>query len=88
METHWALFNARVLRPILDGAAPPALACVCQEHGIDDLKKASNMIVTVKRRFRRVLLEHVRGTVLSEDQADEELSDLSQFLPGGAQPGP
>jgi DNA-directed RNA polymerase specialized sigma24 family protein len=86
METHWALFDTHVLKPILGGESPPPLATLCREHGVDDPKKASNMIVTVKRRFRAALLEHIRGTVLSGDQADEELTDLLQFLPRGAQP--
>jgi hypothetical protein len=87
METHWALFEAHVLRPILDGGPPSSLAGTCRGHGIDDLKRASNMIVTVKRRFRGALLEHIRGTVLAEDRAAEELDDLLRFLPAGAQPG-
>ncbi|MBP7053526.1 MAG: hypothetical protein KBE65_21155 [Phycisphaerae bacterium] len=86
METHWALFDAHVLKPILSGGSPPLLATLCREHGLDDTKKASNMIVTVRRRFRAALLEHIRGTVLSGDQADEELTDLLQFLPRSAQP--
>jgi DNA-directed RNA polymerase specialized sigma24 family protein len=88
METHWALFDTHVLQPILGGGSPPSLTRACQEHGIDDPKKASNMIVTLKRRFRRALLEHIRGTVVSGDQAQEELSDLLQFLPRGAQSSP
>jgi RNA polymerase sigma-70 factor (ECF subfamily) len=88
MENHWTLFHEHVLKPILGGGPASSLASLCQEHGIDDPKKASNMIVTVKRRFRSALLEYVRGTVLSKDQADEELNDLLQFLPGGAQPAP
>ena len=88
MEIHWALFDTHVLKPILGGGSPPPLATACQEHGIDDAKKASNMIVTVKRRFRGALLEHIRGTVLSGDLADEELTDLLQFLPRGAQSSP
>ena len=43
------------------------------------------MIVTVKRRFRSVLMELVRNTVVSEGQAREELEYLLQFLPENAQ---
>lgn len=86
METHWALFDTHVLKPILSGGSPPSMAVACRKHGIDDTKRASNMVVTMKRRFRAALLEHIRGTVLSGDLADEELTDLLQFLPRGAQP--
>jgi len=85
METHWALFHARVLKPILGDGEPPSLAKLCEEHGIKDTKKASNMMVTVKRRFRTSLTEHVRNSVASEEQTSEELEFLLQFLPKSAQ---
>ena len=85
METHWALFHERVLQPILGNSDPASLTQLCENHGIGDTKKASNMIVTVKRRFRSVLMELVRNTVVSEGQAREELEYLLQFLPENAQ---
>lgn len=85
METHWALFQDRVLGPILADSKPRALTELCETYGIEDTKKASNMIVTVKRRFRSVLVEHIRNTVVSDEQVGEELSYLLRFLPGSAQ---
>ncbi|UCD52958.1 MAG: hypothetical protein JSW27_10030 [Phycisphaerales bacterium] len=85
MEAHWALFHERVVRPILDGQSPPALAHVSQAQGVGDPRKASNMIVTVKRRFRTALIQHVRRTLLSGDQAPDELEKLLQYLPKSAQ---
>ncbi len=84
-KIYWTLFEERVLQPILGSSDPPPLAQVCKKHGVDDVKKASNMIVTAKRFFRHTLVQHVRNTVMSEGQADEELQDLLQFLPGEAQ---
>lgn len=86
METHWALFDEHVLRPILGSGSPPSLAQLCRQHGVEDLKKASNMIVTVKRAFRSALTDYVRSTVISEEHASEELSDLLHFFPREAQP--
>jgi DNA-directed RNA polymerase specialized sigma24 family protein len=85
LETHWALFQQRVLVPILTNDAPRSLTDLCEAYGVEDVKQASNMIVTVKRRFRSVLLEHIRNTVVSEEQVGEELSSLLQFLPESAQ---
>ncbi len=85
METHWAIFKERVLEPILSAGEPVSLTQLCERHGIDDTKKASNMIVTVKRRFRSALLEYVRSTVVSEDLAHEEWEYLLRFLPENAQ---
>jgi RNA polymerase sigma-70 factor (ECF subfamily) len=85
LETHWALFQERVVRPILSNQSPPSLAQLCESYHIEDVKKASNMLITVKRRFRAALMEHVRNTVLSQGQASDELEELLQFLPKSAQ---
>ena len=85
MQTHWAIFRERVLEPILHRTEPTSLTQLCDSYGIEDTKKASNMIVTVKRRFRSVLMEHVRNTVVSEEQAQEELQYLLKFIPENAQ---
>ena len=85
LETHWRLFYQRVVKPIMGGHSPVSLAELSQEQGIGDTKKASNMIVTVKRRFRTALMQHVRRTLLSGDQASEEMEELLQYLPKSAQ---
>jgi RNA polymerase sigma-70 factor (ECF subfamily) len=88
MATHWELFERRVVRPTLDDAPAPSLAELCATHGIASAKQASNMIVTVKRRFRSDLLQAVRQTVLSQGQAPAELEELLSFLPKSAQHRP
>jgi RNA polymerase sigma-70 factor (ECF subfamily) len=85
METHYALFYQRIVRPIMGGQSPKSLADLSRKHGISDVKKVSNMIVTVKRRFRTALMQHVRRTLLSGDQASEEMEELLQYLPKSAQ---
>lgn len=85
METHWALFKEHVLRPILGSGDPAPLMELCEKYSIEDPKKASNMMVTVKRRFRAVLIEHVRCSVVAEEQTSEELEYLLKFLPKSAQ---
>jgi len=49
--------------------------------------KASNMIVTVKRRFQTLLQQHIRNSVMSDREADEELKEIRRFLPKVAQDG-
>jgi hypothetical protein len=85
MQIHWSLFRARIVRPILENQPPPSIIGLCKTYGIEDTKKASNMIITVKRRFQTKLMHYVRSTVLSEGQASEELKDLLQFFPKTAQ---
>ena len=85
METHWMLFQARIIQPILGNQISPSISDLCDNYGIEDAKKASNMIITVKRRFQTALMHFVRSTVLSDGQANEELQYLLHFFPKTAQ---
>ena len=85
MSIHWNIFNDRVVQPILKQQDSPSLENICEKYGIADRKKASNMTITVKRCFQAVLQEHVRNTVISDDQTREELQEIMQFFPKSAQ---
>ena len=78
--THWEVFRARVVRPIMEGAPPPSLTGLCEKHGISGEAKASNMIVLVKRRFRVILKREVRRLVGSDAEADREIWQLIGIL--------
>jgi RNA polymerase sigma-70 factor (ECF subfamily) len=77
---HWEVFRARVLGPIMEDAAPPSLADLCAAHGIVDEAKASNMIITVKRRFQAALTRRIRERVSSDAEVEEEIRDLVEIL--------
>jgi len=85
MEAHWSAFRDRVVQPALDGIRPPTLPEICIRYGIEDESKASNMIVTVKRRFQAALRKNLRITVASQEGMEEELREMLRFLPPGAQ---
>jgi hypothetical protein len=80
MDLHWKLFESRVLRPVLEGGKPPALADLCSTYGIEEATKASNMIFAVKRRFQAAMKRHLRQSVAGEPQIDEEIEELARFL--------
>lgn len=82
-EVHWAVFRARLLLPIREGAEPPSLSALCAEHGIADEKRASNMVVTVKRRFQTAFRRRIRETVSSDEEIDSEIRDLMEILGRG-----
>ncbi len=84
-NTHWNVFQDRVLQPIMKGIAPPSLKEICNTYKIKDDAKASNMIVTVKRRFQAALMKSLRESVLTDEQVDDELADLKRFFPKMAQ---
>lgn len=85
MKTHWILFYERVVRPVLTDQPPPSVTKLCQIHGIEGTQTASNMIVTVKRRFRVALERNVRRTLLEDDQAMDEIEELLHFFRKSAQ---
>jgi hypothetical protein len=85
METHWYVFRERVVVPMLNNAAPKSLGDICQEYGIESEKKASNMIITIKRRFQSTLKQYIRNTVVSENQMNDELKEIMKFFPKKAQ---
>jgi len=84
---YWQVFREKVLAPIMEGAESPSLEEICQKYDIETSRVASNMIVTVKRRFQSILRQRLRETVVSDDEVEDELEHISQFLPRLAQPG-
>ena len=76
MSEHWQVFRARVLLPIMENAQAPSLADVCRKCGVADPAKVSNMIVTVKRRFKQLLERDVRKFVESEAEVESEIERL------------
>ncbi len=80
MAVHWELFRDRVLRPLMEDRAPPALAELCAAHHIEEATKASNMIFAVKRRFQSALKRHLRQSVAGDADVGEEIRELLQFL--------
>jgi len=85
MEIHWKVFHDKVVEPILEGVETPSLKEICARHAVEDEVKASNMIVTVKRRFQSALREHVRNTVTSGSRVDDELKEILRLFPKRAQ---
>lgn len=81
--TQWELFRAKVLEPIRDNVDPPSLEHLCEKYGIPDKATASNMIFTVKRRFRALLRRHVRHLVDSDAAVDEEIRELIAIFSRG-----
>ena len=78
--THWQIFNAKVLGPIFGTGESPSINELCTKYGIDGEAKASNMIVTVKRRFRAILKHCLRQFVHSDSEVEEEFNELMKIL--------
>ena len=76
----WQVFHDRVLQPILENTHAPSLTEICDRYGIENERKASNMIVTVDRRFQASLKRHLRRSVTGDADVDEELQELMKIF--------
>jgi DNA-directed RNA polymerase specialized sigma24 family protein len=74
--THWEVFQAKVLRPLIDDAEAPSLTGLCARYGIASEAKASKMIISVKSLLRAVLRRRVRQFVDSDAEIDDEIRYL------------
>ena len=83
LDLHWELFHAKVLRPILGNSEAPSLIELCAKHGIEGEAKASNMLVTVKRRVQKALKASVADSLSPDTDVDEEISDLMRLFSEG-----
>ena len=79
---HWQVFHDKVLQPIMNNIEAPSLAEICKRYGVDDASKASNMIVTVNRRFQAGFKRHIRRSVIRDSDVDSEFQELMQIFAG------
>jgi len=76
-ETHWRVFRARLLDPVINDVAPLSLTEICMKYGIESERKASNMIITVKRRLKKSLNRCLENYSPSDSEAElEELKGV------------
>ena len=80
LEAHWTVFEARVARPLLCGDRPQPYAALVRDLDLSDAAQASNMMITVKRRFARALYAEVGRTVTDPADVEEELGELLRDL--------
>lgn len=80
MIQHWQAFDLRVMTPIRNGTAPATVPEIMEATGIKSEIQVSNAILTVKRKFRVELKNHIREYVNNENEVNEEITEFSHFL--------
>ncbi|MHC5024585.1 MAG: RNA polymerase sigma factor [Planctomycetota bacterium] len=80
MQTHWAVFEARVVRPMLFGDEPLEYRELRRRLPLTSDSQGPNMMVTVKRRFVAALTQEVALTVSDPDEVADEIADLLRDL--------
>lgn len=79
-EIHWKVFSARVLNPIIHNTKAVSLSEICADLDIDNESCASNMVITVKRRIRKVLERHMAKLSQSGKEVEEEINELLKIF--------
>jgi DNA-directed RNA polymerase specialized sigma24 family protein len=82
-EKHWDVFRAKILDPIIENKNNPSLKELCKRYNIENEAKASNMIITIKRCFKRVLEDHLRRFVRADSEIEDEFNELLGIISKG-----
>ena len=85
LEVHWNVFRNRVVQPLIEGKRPPSYKDISSLYGIENESTVSNMLVTVKRRFKTILKRQLHTTVFSEDDVNSELQEMLNLFGKSAQ---
>ena len=80
---HWDAFQARILHPIFEKKSPESIRAICQRLGIANEARISNMIVTVKRRFKQLLERNVSKYIDSNEDVSLEIRRLLDLFGQG-----
>ena len=74
------VFEQRVVRPILFGEKPVSYQSLVERLDLDDRSQAANMMITVKRRFARMILAETGKTMSRPEKALIEIRDILKDL--------
>jgi RNA polymerase sigma-70 factor (ECF subfamily) len=80
LDPHWTVFEQRVVRPLLLGEIATPYDQLVRELGLRDASQASNMMITIKRRFVRALRAEIAHTIDQEADVEEELLAIVRDL--------
>lgn len=80
MEPHWQAFRLNVVGPTIRKSRALSMEDLASAIGAADATQASNMLQTVKRRFKRLLREVVSETVTDPAEIELELALLRSSL--------
>ena len=78
MKIHIQLFNIWFVEPILDGVERPSQERLAQRFALTE-KQVSNMMTTVKRKYRQVMELRIREFAMNEEDVQEELRALMGY---------
>jgi DNA-directed RNA polymerase specialized sigma24 family protein len=76
----WGVFESRIVCPLLDGCEPMSYEQLVGRFGFESPIQASNVLMTAKRMFRRVLRSVVGEYTADKEAIEAEIAELRQIL--------
>ena len=76
----WGVFEARMLEPLLHNAEPMPYERLVETYNLASPAQASNVLITAKRMFARVLKGLIGEYERDEAQVEAEIADLQRIL--------
>ncbi len=77
---HWRVFEDRVLLPLFKDQPELSVAEVSEKHNLPHPSQVSNMIVTVKRKFKRILEDCIQAQLDPGQEVGSELQEMMHIL--------
>jgi hypothetical protein len=79
-QGRWRIFKARLLDPLLDGAETPSHDELADRLGFQSSAAASNVLITARRQFDRLLHEVVAEYAGAKAEVELEIRELMRVL--------
>jgi len=76
----WGVFECRLLRPLLEGTEPADYDELVERFGLRSPSQASNVLMTAKRMFGRMLKSVIGEYAVDEEEIESEIRDLHAVL--------
>ena len=74
------VFESRILDPILEGKDSASYSELVRQYGFQSPSHASNVLISAKRMFARLLRDVISEYAFSEDEVETEIQVLYQSL--------
>jgi DNA-directed RNA polymerase specialized sigma24 family protein len=78
----WGVFESRVVRPIREGTEPSDYRELVRRFGFQSPSQASNVLMTAKRMYARLLRSVVGQYARSDREIETEIAELRAILAG------
>jgi len=76
----WSVFEQRLVRPVLDDAAPSPYEALVEQHGLKSSAHAQNLLYKAKKMFAQALRSVVAEYAEGDSEIESELRELQAIL--------